>query len=269
MTGTRRRLALITGASAGLGAEFARQLAAAGNDVVLVARRLDRLEALARELSAAHGIEAYAVRADLGQAETHRLVMDAVASRGRSVDILVNNAGFTIPEVFAKAEWQRESDMIMTLVYAVCSFTHAALPHMLAQGWGRIINVASIAAFAPGIAGHTLYPASKSFVVKFSQSLDCEVRGRGVHVTAFCPGLTRTEFHIASGMTELMAKAPRRFGAEPPEVVAAALAANAAGQVVLVTGLRSKVRRVALKLLPEGLTRPIINYAAARYRRDD
>jgi short-subunit dehydrogenase len=220
-------------------------------------------------LAAAHGIEAYAIKADLGHPDAHRLVMDAVAARGRSVDILVNNAGFTIPEVFAKADWQRESDMIMTLVYAVCSFTHAALPHMLAQGWGRIINVSSIAAFAPGIAGHTLYPASKSFVVKFSQSLDCEVRRRGVYVTAFCPGLTRTEFHIASGMTELMAKAPRRFGAEPPEVVSAALAANAAGRVILVTGMRSKVRRIALKLLPEGLTRPIINWGAARYRRDD
>jgi hypothetical protein len=269
MTGTRRRLALVTGASAGLGAEFARQLAAAGNDVVLVARRLDRLEALAQSLTAAHGVEAHAIKADLGQPDAHHLVMDTVASRGRSVDILINNAGFTIPETFAKADWRRESDMIMTLVYAVCSFTHAALPHMLAQGWGRIINVSSIAAFAPGIAGHTLYPAAKSFLVKFSQSLDCEVRGRGIYVTAFCPGLTRTEFHAASGMTELMAKAPRRFGAEPPEVVSAALAANAAGRVILVTGLRSKVRRVALKLLPEGLTRPIINWGAARYRRDD
>lgn len=269
MTETRRRLALVTGASAGLGAEFARQLAAGGNDVMLVARRLDRLEALARELAAAHGIEAYPVKVDLAQADAHRLVIEAVASRGRSIDILINNAGFTIPEVFAKADWQRESDMIMTLVYAVCSLTHAALPHMLAQSWGRIINVASVAGFAPGIGGHTLYPAAKSFVIKFSQSLDCEVRSRGVYVTAFCPGLTRTEFHAASGMTELMAKAPRRFGAEPPEVVAAALAANAAGRVILVTGLRNKVRRVALKLLPEGLTRPIINYGAARYRRED
>jgi short-subunit dehydrogenase len=268
MTGTRRRLALITGASAGLGAEFARQLAAAGNDVALVARRLDRLEALARELTAAHGIEAHAVQADLGQTDARRLVMDAVAARGRSVDILVNNAGFTIPEVFAKADWQRESDMIMTLVYAVCSFTHAALPHMLEQGWGRIVNVSSIAAFAPGIGGHTLYPAAKSFVVKFSQSLDCEVRGRGIHVTALCPGYTKTEFHAASGMADLVAKAPRRFGAEPSEVVSAALSANAAGRVVVVTGLRSKVRLVALKLLPESLTRPIINWGAARYRRE-
>ena len=121
MDTTRRKVALVTGASAGLGAEFARQLAAAGHDVVLVARRLDRLEALAQALIAAHGIKAYAVSADLAQADAHRVVMHAVAARNRSVDILINNAGFTIPDHFAKAEWQRESDMIMTLVYAVCS----------------------------------------------------------------------------------------------------------------------------------------------------
>src|SRR6516162_2614312 len=168
MDTTRRKLALVTGASAGLGAEFARQLAAAGHDVALVARRLDRLEALAQSLTANHGVEAYAVKADLAQPDAHRVVMDAVAACNRSVDILVNNAGFTIPDHFAKAEWQRESDMIMTLVYAVCSLTHATLPHMLAQGWGRLITVASVAGFAPGIAGHTLYPAAKSFVIKFS-----------------------------------------------------------------------------------------------------
>jgi uncharacterized protein len=269
MANTHRKLALVTGASAGIGAEFARQLAAAGNDVVLVARRLERLEALAADLAARHGIEAYPIQADLAQPDAHRHVMDAVAARNRHVDILINNAGFTIPDTFARAPWQRESDMIMTLVYAVCSFTHAALPHMLAQRWGRIINVGSVAAFAPGIAGHTLYPASKSFVIKFSQSLDCEVRSRGIKVTAFCPGFTHTEFHAASGMTDLLAKSPRRGGTHPPEVVTQALAANERGQVILVTGMRNKVRRLFLKLLPETITRPVINAGAARFRRED
>jgi short-subunit dehydrogenase len=268
MNTIRRKLALVTGASAGLGAEFARQLAAAGHDVALVARRLDRLEALAQSLTVKHGIEAYAVKADLARPDAHGVVMNAVAGCNRSVDILVNNAGFTIPDHFAKAEWQRESDMIMTLVYAVCSLTHAALPHMLAQGWGRIINVASVAGFAPGIAGHTLYPAAKSFVIKFSQSLDCEVRRRGIYVTAFCPGYTHTEFHAASGMADLVARAPRRFGAEPPYVVSAALAANAAGRTIIVTGVRNRLRRLALKVLSESISRPIINAGAARYRRD-
>jgi short-subunit dehydrogenase len=268
MHSAQRRLALITGASAGIGAEFARQLAAKGNDVVLVARRLERLEALAKDLAANHGIEAYPIQADVARPDAHAYVWGQLARHGRAVDILVNNAGFTIPDTFARADWQRESDMIMTLVYAVCSFTRAALPHMLEQGWGRIINVGSVAGFAPGIAGHTLYPASKSFVLKFSQSLDCEVRSRGVKVTAFCPGFTHTEFHAASGMTDLLAKSPRRGGVHPPGIVAQALAANEKGQVVLVTGLRGKVRRLVLKLLPEAVTRPIINAGAARFRRE-
>lgn len=268
MDTTRRKVALVTGASAGLGAEFARQLAASRHDVVLVARRLDRLQALAGTLAAAHGITAHAIEADLARPDAHRMVMDALAARNLTIDVLVNNAGFSIPDHFAKADWQRESDMIMTLVYAVCSLTRAVLPHMLAQGFGRIINVASIAGFSPGVAGHTLYPAAKSFVIKFSQSLDCEVRSRGVLVTAVCPGYTHTEFHIASGMADLLAKAPRRFGADPAEVVAAGLAGNAAGRVVVVTGLRNRVRRLALKIVPEALTRPLINAAARRFRRD-
>lgn len=114
-------MALVTGASAGLGAEFARQLAAGGNDVVLVARRRERLEALARTLMAAHEIEALSIPVDLAQAEAHHRVMEHLAKRGWAIDILVNNAGFTIADSFAKAAWERQSDMIMTLVYAVCS----------------------------------------------------------------------------------------------------------------------------------------------------
>jgi len=268
MGSARRRVALVTGASAGLGIEFARQLAAAGNNVVLVARRQERLQALARALTASHGVEALGIPADLAQADAHHRVMEAVAQRNWAIDILVNNAGFTIADHFVKADWQRQSDMIMTLVYAVCSLTHAALPHMLTQGWGRIINVSAVAGFAPGIAGHTLYPAAKGFVIKFSQSLDCEVRKRGIHVTAVCPGYTRTEFHTASGMADLMARNPRRFGADPAEVVAEALAANTAGRVIVVTGVRNRIRRLALKILPESITRPLINIAAARFRRE-
>jgi len=269
MRSADRQLALVTGASAGLGAEFARQLAAAGKDVALVARRIDRLDALARDLTTQYGIEAFSIRADLAEPDAYRLVADAIASRNRSIDILVNNAGFTIPETFAQAAWQRESDMIMVLVYAVCSLTRMALPHMLAKGWGRIINVASVAGFAPGVTGHTLYPAAKSFVIKFTQSLDCEIRSRGVYATALCPGYTRTDFAQASGMADLLAKAPRRFADQPRDVVSTALAANAVGKVVVVTGMRNKIRRLALKILPEGITRPIINYGAAPYRRDE
>lgn len=262
-----RRVALVTGASAGLGEEFSRQLAASGNDLILVARREQRLEALARELRDAHGVEALCLPIDLATPDACAQVMAGVAGRGWQIDILVNNAGFTIAQGFAEASWERQSAMIMTMVHAVCSLTHAVLPHMQAQGWGRVINVSSIAGFAPGVAGHTLYPASKSFVIKFSQSLDCELRDRGIYVTALCPGYTLTEFHAASGMSDLLAQKRRRFGADPAAVVAEALTANNAGKVIVVPGLYNRARRFALKVLPESIMRPLINRAAARFRR--
>jgi uncharacterized protein len=268
---TKNRLALVTGASAGLGAEFARQLAAARYDVVLVARRRERLEALAQELMAKHDVQAIVLPCDLARMEARDDIMAALATAapGRSIDMLVNNAGFSIPASFAATDWQRESDMIMTLVYAVCSLTHAVLPDMIAKGNGRIINVASVAGFAPGVAGHTLYPAAKSFVIKFSQSLAAEVASKGIQVTALCPGYTRTEFQTASGMDDLAAKTPRRFADEPSDVVRQAIAANREGRVIIVTGLHNRLSRLALKVIPEFITRPLINRAAARFRKSE
>jgi uncharacterized protein len=268
---TNHPLAVVTGASAGLGAEFARQLAAAGYNVVLIARRRERLEALAQELRTQHRIQALALPCDLAGIGARDQVIAGIAAAfpGQTIDMLVNNAGFSIPASFAASEWQRESDMIMTLVYAVCSLTHAALPGMIAKGQGRIINVASVAGFAPGVAGHTLYPAAKSFVIKFSQSLAAEVSAKGINVTAVCPGYTRTEFQTASGMDDLATKSPRRFADEPADVVRQALAANREGRVIIVTGLHNRLSRWALKVLPEFITRPLINRAAARFRKAD
>ncbi len=265
----QRKLALITGASAGLGAEFARQLAGAGHDVVLVARRADRLQALAAELHGKHDITAIALPVDLARMDARDAVMSGLAAAlpGRGIDVLINNAGFSIPDTFATTAWQRENEMVMTLVHAVAALSHAALPHMLAHGFGRIINVASIVGFAPGVGGHTLYPAAKSFVIKFSQSLAAETAGTGVHVTALCPGATRTEFKTASGMDEIFEQTPRWLIDEPADVVRQGLAANAAGRVIVVTGLHNKLSRLVLKILPEAITRPLINRAAMRYRK--
>jgi uncharacterized protein len=263
-----RPLALVTGASAGLGAEFARQLAESGHDVMLVARRLDRLEALAAKLQS-HGITAIPLKVDLARMDARDEIAAALASHGRHADVLINNAGFSIPDTFVTTPWERERDMLMTLVYAVTSLAHLVLPAMVAKRRGRIINVASVAGFAPGVAGHTLYPASKSFVIKLSQSLDSEVRRKGIKVTALCPGYTETEFQTASGMSDLVAKTPRHAGQDPRQVVAAALSGNAAGRVIVVTGIGNKVSRLVLKVLPEAITRPVINYGARRYRRGD
>jgi short-subunit dehydrogenase len=265
----RRRLALITGASSGLGAAFARAYAARGVDVAITARREDRLQALAAELDARHPVDVLVVPADLAGWEAHRPILDAIEGAGRHVDILVNNAGFGIAQSFTGVPWQRQRDFLMTLVVSACGLAHAVIPGMVERGWGRIVNVASLAAFAPGAAGHSLYPAAKSFAVKFSQSLNAELGDKGLNVTAVCPGFTKTEFAEAEGTQHLMDQAPRRFWQSAEEVVDIAIAANEAGRVVVVPGWHNKLAVALMKAMPEPLISALIHRGAARYRLED
>jgi len=264
-----RPLALITGASSGLGAAFARAYAAKGYDLCLTARRLDRLEALAAELSARHGIDAFAVSADLGVFEAERPILEAVAAHGRAVDLLVNNAGFSIPQSFAAVPWSRQRDFLMTLVVAPCALAHAVIPGMVARGGGRIVNIASLAGFAPGAAGHSLYPGAKSLMIKFSQALDAEYRARGIKVTAVCPGFTRTEFAQANDTQHLMDEEPRLFFQTAEQVVAAAIAANERGRVVIVPGWHNRLAAGLLRYLPQGLVAAAVRRGSARYHLGD
>jgi hypothetical protein len=264
-----RPLALITGASAGIGAAFAKAYAARGHDLALAARRVDRLETLAAELSAAYGIEAFAVPADLAEFEAHAAVLAAVAARGRSVDVLVNNAGFSIAQSFTGVPWDRQRAFLMTLVVNACGLAYGVIPGMVAQGRGAIVNVGSLAAFAPGVAGHSLYPGAKSLTVKWSQALAAELKGTGVRVTVTCPGFTLTEFAEANGTKAVMDEAPRRFFQTAEQVVAATLAANDRGQVVVVPGLHNKMAATLLRYLPERLVIAILTQASAKYHLED
>jgi hypothetical protein len=264
-----RPLALITGASAGIGAAFARAYAARGHDLALAARRVDRLEALAAELSAAHGIEAFAVPADLAEFEAHAAVLAAVAARGRWVDVLVNNAGFSIAQSFTGVPWDRQRAFLMTLVVNACGLAYGVIPGMVARGRGAIVNVGSLAAFAPGVAGHSLYPGAKSLTVKWSQALAAELKGTGVRVTVTCPGFTLTEFAEANGTKMVMDEAPRRLFQTAEQVVAATLAANDRGQVVVVPGLHNKIAATLLRYLPEWLVIAILTQASAKYHLED
>ena len=194
-----RRLALITGASAGIGAAFARIYASHGYDVALTARRLDRLEALAAEIRMRFGVEAYAISADLADPGGVDAVLAAVAAEGREIDALVNNAGYGLPGTFDKTSWADQSAFLQVMLTSVCEMTHKVLPGMVERRFGRIVNVASLAGLAPGSAGHTLYAATKSFLVKFSQSLHLENLANGVHASALCPGFTLSEFHDVNG----------------------------------------------------------------------
>ncbi|MBS0334429.1 MAG: SDR family NAD(P)-dependent oxidoreductase [Proteobacteria bacterium] len=264
-----RPLALITGASAGIGEAFARAYAERGHDLALVARRADRLEALAAELSAKHGIEAFAVPADLAAWEACGAVLAAVAARGRHVEVLVNNAGFSIAQSFAAVPWARQRDFLMTLVVNACGLAHGVIPGMVERGRGAIINVASLTAFAPGVAGHSLYPGAKSLSVKWSQSLAAELGDKGIRVTAVCPGFTITEFAEANGTQAVMEQAPRRFFQTAEQVAAETLAANARGKVVLVPGWHNKVAVAILKLTPACIAIPLIRRGAAKYHLED
>lgn len=263
-TPQQRRLAVITGASAGIGSAFARAYAARGFDLCLVARRLDRLETLARELEATYNIAAFCVAADLAEPLAFQNVVGALAAHNRHADVLVNNAGYSIAHEFMDTTEGQQRDFVQVLVTSVVSLTHALLPGMVARGYGRIINVASMVAFSPGAAGHTLYPAAKSFVVKMSQSLAAEVGHRGVNVTAICPGQTASEFSAANGTSELVEKSGL-YQQSAEAVVVTAIDANERGIEVIVPGLPNKIAVVAMKLLPTSLVAAIIRPQARKF----
>lgn len=182
---------LITGATAGIGHEYARQLAARGDDLVLVARNAERLEQVAAELRAAHRVEVEVLVADLVDRDQLALVEARLADRERPIDLLVNNAGFGLKKRFLDNTLEEETEMLEVLVTAVLRLSHAALGPMAERGSGGIINVSSVAAFLP----RGTYSAAKAWVNSFSEWAHLEYKSRGVTVMALCPGFTKTEFH--------------------------------------------------------------------------
>ncbi len=266
---SRRDLVLITGASAGLGLAFAEAYAARGCDLALVARRADRLHALAERLRAEHGVEALVIPADLSLFEAHAPVLDAITAQGRVVDVLVNNAGFGIPQSFTAVPWERQRDFLMTLVVSVCGLAYGVIPGMVARGRGSIINISSLAAFSPGVAGNSLYPGAKSLVLKLSQALDAEYRAKGLKITAVCPGFTKTEFGEKAGVQEIMDREPRLLSQTAQQVVRAAIDGNARGRLVVVPGLHNKVAAFLMRRLPEAVVRGLISAGSAKYHLEE
>jgi short-subunit dehydrogenase len=248
---------------------FARAYAAKGYDLALSARRADRLQALAEELAVAHGIKAFALPADLGLFEAHKILLSEIAARGRVVDVLINNAGFSIAQSFVGVPWERQREFLMTLIVNACGLAYDVIPGMVERRSGSIINVASLAGLAPGVAGHSLYAGAKSLMIKFSESLDAELRNKGVQVTALCPGFTLTEFAAANGTQGQMDAAPRRLFQTAEQVVTAAIAANARGQVVIVPGLHNKIAAALMRYLPASLVRAVLMRASAKYHLGD
>ena len=252
-----RRVALITGASAGIGAAFAEVFAAEGFDVVLVARREDRLQALAARLRDAHGVTAHAVAADLAEPGASDRILAELAARGIHVDALVNNAGYGVPGAYLRSPWERHDAMLRVMVTSVTELTHRLLPPMLGKGYGRIINVASLAGLVPAPGGHTLYAATKAFLIKFSEALGHEVRGKGVHVTALCPGFTYSEFHDVTGTREQMKRLPSWLWMEAAAVAREGYDAVMAGVPVHVNGRVNRTIATLVKVAPNWLIRAV------------
>lgn len=261
-----RPLTLVTGASAGIGAAFARDLAARGHDLVLTARRVERLEALADELRAAHGATVTVWPADLAAADAVHRLCDTLAERGLEVDWLINNAGYGVAGTFDANEWSVHEAFIRVLMTAPTELAWRLLPGMRRRGYGRIINVASLAGHVPGSAGHTLYAASKAYLIKFSQSLALENRHLGIHVCALCPGFTWSEFHDVTGTRALMNKLPGFMWQTAEAVVREGHDAVERGDVVHVTGGVNRFIKALVKLLPDRLTLWLSARESKRYR---
>lgn len=236
---------MVTGASSGLGREFARLAAADGHDVVLVARRRERLQELAAALTAAHGVRAVVVAADLAEHAAAQAIMEQVEAAGLAVDILINNAGFGSHCPFAQAGLARETEMVDVNVRAVVELTRRVLPGMLGRKSGHILNVASVASFVPGPYMATYY-ASKAFVLSFSEALAAELRGTGVTVTASCPGPTATEFGSVarSDRTNLF----RARAADAATVARHGYRAMLRGKVVAVPGFANKLTTLLVRV---------------------
>lgn len=215
--------ALVTGASAGIGKEFCRQLAAKGYQLVLVARRTDRLNQLAEELKTAHGTTSVVIVADLSKKDAAENIVRRLAEQNILIECLVNNAGYGLPGSFHVPDWQEHADFIQVMVTAVCELTWRLLPGMQARERGQIINISSVAGLVPSSAGHTLYGASKAFLIKFSESLALENKAHGVKVAVICPGFTYSEFHDVNHTRNVVNQLPGYLWLDAKEVVSDAL----------------------------------------------
>jgi uncharacterized protein len=250
----RYSLALVTGASSGIGEHFARELAASGTDLILVARRADLLTALAEELAAQHGVRADVLVADLSEPAARQAVEDRLRAAEDPVELLVNNAGFGTTGMFAELPLDGELGEIEVNVLALVRLTHAALPGMIERGHGGVLNVASSAALSPA-PGSATYCGTKAYVTAFSEALHGEVKKHGVNVSVLLPGFTRTGFqanaHYDAGWT------PGFAWQRPDEVARAGLAAVHSGRAVCIPGATNKAVAAALRLTPRSVIRGI------------
>ena len=259
--------ALITGASSGIGESFADVFAAEGFDVVITARREERLRAVQARLKERYGIRVEVIVADLAETDAPARLCDELEARGLKIDVLVNNAGYGVPGAFMSSGWDVHTRFLQIMVTAVAELTYRLLPGMIERRYGRIINVASLAGLVPAPAGHTLYAAAKAFLIRFSESLGHEVRRNGVLVTALCPGFTYSEFHDVTRTRAMMNRMPRWMWMSAADVARHGYDAVMAGEPVVVTGRVNSAIATLVRILPQRLVVGVGRRIGRSYRK--
>ncbi|WP_111512693.1 SDR family NAD(P)-dependent oxidoreductase [Mycobacterium kyogaense] len=247
-----QRAALITGASAGIGAAFARHLAAHGYDVLLVARRAERLEELAADLRRTTGRRCEVLTADLNDPATPSAIIEHASDIDIPIDVLINNAGLSASTKFSQNPWESVAAELQLMVTATTELAHRVIPSMKRRRWGRIVNLSSLAAMGPPGEG-LLYTGIKAYVLHMSQSLDMELKPHGIHVTALCPGFTHSEFHDVMGARDAADRLPGLLWQNPEDVVREGYQAVMAGKPVCIPGTVNKLTAAVVRPLPQRL----------------
>jgi short-subunit dehydrogenase len=238
------KTALITGASSGIGASIAKQLAAKKFHCILTARRTDRMETLAKQLEKDHGISAKVIASDLGERSGAEKL---IAAAGNDIDVLVNNAGFGVYGKFAEQPYDRVMQMVELNLVSLTTLTHHYVKQMVGKKEGRVLQISSIGAYQPSPL-YAVYSATKSYVLSFSEAVNFELRGTGVSVTTMCPGVTATEFHE-------VAEHPKpgwmnNFTMTADDVAAIGIRAMEKGRAVVTPGFSNKLSAFFVKLIP-------------------
>ncbi len=246
--------ALITGASAGLGSEFARQLAALGKDLVLVARRSEPMEALAAELREAHGVGVDILTADLSEPGAPGRLFGRTQELGFEVDFLVNNAGSEGPDLIRTRDWARHDAYLRLMMTSVAAMCHEFIPGMLERGHGRVINVASVAGRMT-VGGDYSYGPTKAYLIALSKALASAFSDQGIKVMALCPGFTHTDFHASDKLTEMKSNTPSFIWYDANVVIREGLAALEKGKDEYTSG---RLYRVIVPILRQRWTRGLL-----------
>jgi len=246
--------AVITGASSGLGLQYAKLFAADKRDLVLVARRKDRLDSLATELSSSHGIRAHAIAEDLSEPAAPGRLVDAVKARGLAIEYLVNSAGFGANGAFAESDLSKQLEMVQVNIVALVALTRSFIPEMICRGHGRVLNIGSTAGFQPG-PFMAVYYATKAFVNSFTEALWYELKGTGVTATVSVPGATATEFAAVAGNER--SRLFRLGAMSAAEVAREGYQAMLKGKPIAVHGLKNKVLAGSVRLSPRAVVRGI------------